>query len=1093
MSILLTLLLLCVKASYGQGGGASGTILGIVKDPAGLIIPGAKVEVKSTDTNVTQDTTTSSEGTYSVPYLKPGHYRVSVEAKGFSLSGVENINLEVDQVVRIDVEMKVGAASEQVTVSAQTQTIDTDSTTIGQVITDTQVSNLPLNGRDFMQLITLGPGATAQTGTEAINRRPNTTQSYSMMGGRDSSNGILLDGMFNNDLEENSVAIIPSLDAIQEFKEQTATFSAQYGRSAVQINLSTKSGTNDLHGTAYDFLRNDYLDAHAYFDRGRIPPLRQNQFGYSLGGPVYIPKLYHGQNKTFFFANYEGQRTSSGTTLFGEVPTQQELSGVFPVAITDPETGIVYPAGTQLPASIISTFGQQSKALFPAPNTNAAQGNYVTTTASTINANQQTYRIDQSFGAKNTLFGRYTDYQFDATVPGQITPQGDQLHNISTHSVVVSYTRTFSPTIVNQFMGGYLRVIPTGKGVTAPESSIAAFGLTGIFPYSANDSLPQIAFGSFGTTGLGFSVVGGAGNLPDPDFQHNYDFTDSLSISKGRHTISVGFGFLQSQWGVFNAENQTGQFSFSGQFTGHPIADLLLGHPASVRVAQPTQFSDTAGGARFAVNWTSYAPYVQDDWNVNSRLTVNVGLRYDWQAVPHESENHLAWLNLSVPGGGICVADKTIIDQGLGGGIYSYCGTTPGSSDNKVFAPRLGFAYRPFGGDKTVVRSAFGIFYDTFEQGEYAVSGAIYPWLLNGAYNATPGVNLLSTSNLFPDYTKSVGPVTESIVQANYLLMPQPNPKAPYAQQWSLSVEQQLTPHTKLEVNYDGAKGTHLFDRILVSQPLPPADPLHPTSVASREVYPNLPSFFTIEDRFDGNSNYNGLNVKLEHSTRSFFLLAAYTWSKSLDYKSAASSVGSESGFLMNNYDPRADYGPAAYDAPQRLVVSSVYQLPLGRGQRFLSNANQGADAIIGGWQVNGIALFQSGFPFSISAADAGGCLGTFSQRANISGAPYPSNFKKTPTEWFNTGAFSNPAPCFFGNSGRSILREAGVDNFDLSLFKNTAITERLSLQLRLESFNAFNRVQFGEPDNNVGDLTFGAVGSTSPARINQVAAKLIW
>jgi hypothetical protein len=1082
-----------VGALFGQGG-AVGSIVGTVTDSSRAVVPMVSVQIKNTDTNTTQLTSTSGAGTFSVPYLKPGHYQVTVQGAGFTTAVVDKISLDVDQTVRINVTLDVGAVNQNVAVNAGALTLDTDSATIGQVISDKQVANLPLNGRNFMQLITLGPGATSTTGTEAIARRPNTTSSYSLMGGRDSSNGILLDGMFNNDLEENSVAIIPSLDAIQEFKEQTATFSAEYGRSAEQINLSTKSGTNSLHGTAYDFLRNDFLDARAFFDPATLPPLRQNQFGYSLGGPVYLPKLYHGQNKTFFFANYEGQRTTSGTTIFGVVPTQDELNGIFPVAITDPETGKTYAPNTQLPSTILSVFGQQAKALFPAPNTNVPQGNFVTTTASSINANQQNYRIDQNFGATNSLFVRYSDYQYKTRTPNQITPQGDTLDDISDHSIVASYTHSFSSAAVNRFMGGYLKVTPTSQGITAPESTIAAFGLKGIFPYGPYSALPQISFGLIGS-GLGLSTVGGGGNLPDPDFQHNYNFTDSLSINKGSHTINVGFGFLKSQWGVFNAENQSGQFTFSGAFTGHPIADLLLGHPSQVRVAQPTPYSNTAGGAKFAVNWITLAPYIQDDWQVSQKLTVNVGIRWDYQSIPTEAENHLAWLNLAAPGGGLCVADQSIISQGLGGGIYSYCGKTPGSAQKTVFAPRVGLAYRPFDNSKTVIRSAYGIFYDSYEQGEYAESGAIYPWIVNGSYSAVPGQSLLDTANLFPDYSQAVGPVTEQIVKSNYLLMPQANPRAPYAQQWSFSVERELTASTTLEVNYVGTKGTHLFNRVLLSQPLPPADPNNPTPPASRLLYPNLPETFVIEDEFNGPSNYNGMNVKLEHRASDFFLLAAYTWSKSLDEKSAASGIAGDAGAgtPMNTYDQKADYGPSSYDATNRFVASGVYTLPIGRGKRVFSTANKATDVLIGGWQLNGIALFQTGLPYSIFGFDAGGCLGTLSQRASIIGNPNPSGFSRSPGQWFNTKAFVNPAACYFGTSGRNILRAPGRNNFDLSVFKNVTIRDRLSLQLRLESFNAFNHTQFGIPDNTVSDTTFGAVSSTQPARINQLGAKLIW
>jgi hypothetical protein len=411
--------------------GAVGTILGRVTDPAGAVVVGATVNVTNEDTNISQTTSTSSDGAYAIPYLKPGHYSLKVQAAGFAATEVQHINLLVDQSARVDAMLKPGATSQQIVVSGTSVQLDTETASIGQVISEKQVSDLPLNGRQFTSLMLLQPGAVQMTGSVSGEQatRPGSGDSLSLGGGRASSNQYLVDGVSINDVMYQTPAYQPSIDAIQEFKAQTDDYSAEYGSSANQINISYKSGTNSLHGTAYDFLRNNFFDARSYFDSS-VPVLRQNQFGYSLGGPVVIPKIYNGRNKTFFFANYEGLRATVYATDYILIPTPTELAGTFTTPIVDPLTGIPF-LNNQIPQSRIVNFANVINKYYPAPNTNTPQGNYVSSVDSPTVTDQQNYRIDQNFGSKNSIFGRYSKAN-NSYITGAVPVTAGYNHPINT-------------------------------------------------------------------------------------------------------------------------------------------------------------------------------------------------------------------------------------------------------------------------------------------------------------------------------------------------------------------------------------------------------------------------------------------------------------------------------------------------------------------------------------------------------------------------------------------------------------------------------------------------------------------------------------
>ncbi len=1076
-------LLSMTQLSYAQG--AAGTILGQVSDVTGAVVPGARVTITESDTNVSHSATTGPTGNYRVPYLNPGHYIILVETSGFNRTRIQHINLDVDQTVRVDVVLQLGATTQQVEVSAQSVQLDSESASIGQLISEQQVSDLPLNGRNFTSLMILQPGAVQMNSAGAPSgeqsTRPGSGGSLILGGGRASANQYLVDGVTINDVMYQTPAFEPSIEAIQEFKAQTETYSAEYGTSANQINIGYKSGTNQFHGTAFDFLRNNYFDARSYFDAS-VPILRQNDFGYSLGGPIWIPKVYNGKDRTFFFANYEGLRSTTYATEYGVVPTAAELSGQFTTPIKDPATGVFFP-GNQIPSSQISNFATQMNKYIPATNTNVAQGNFVGTANSPITTDQQNYRVDQTFGLKNTIFGRYSkaDNIFDS---GAIPATSGYVHPIHATNYQITYIRTFSPNFINQFRYSHLDVAADQLGVSVPQSAIDAFHFTGIYSPmpDAQRTLPNVGI-------TGFLGLGGAVNTPWLNDQVTRQIADSATLIKGRHTMTFGFDYRH--WTLANNTTTgfSGQFTFTGDFSGDPFADYLLGYLEQVWSTQPTSQSDPKDpGSPVNIVYNSMGPFFQEDWKVSPRLTINIGTRYDWASVPYEEHNHWSWLDTTIPGGGLCVADNSLITSGLGANLYRYCGRQAGPSQKWVFAPRVGVSFSPV--NNWVLRAGYGLFFDTAETFEDIGSGNIYPYTVRTTLYATPGVNLINADHLFPDLS-APGPVTAADLS---FYEPQSRTRLnPYIQNWSLSVEHQLFRGTKVEAYYAGSKGTHLNTRMTSNQPYA-YDPANPSPPGDRLPFPNFG--LIVEEFWSAYSNYNSLNMKVESNVSNLSLVAAYTWAKSMDDKSAAASIGGDNaGWAgpMDAHRPQLDYSVSSYDIPQRFVASFNYKLPIGRGQKVLNQANALVDAFVGGWQVNGIASFQSGFPYTVAAPDLDNYNNAYGQRANLVGNPYPHGFHRTAEQWFNTAAFAQPPLGIYGSSPRNFLRGQGTNNLDASLFKTTHFGEHLALELRLEAFNALNRAQFAFPDSNVADPTFGVVRAAAPGRILQLGAKLRW
>jgi Carboxypeptidase regulatory-like domain len=1143
--VLCFMIVLTVVRAFSQAG-VTGTITGSVVDSTGSVIGNASVIVTNIATGVNSHTQTTGSGEYTLPDLNPGTYRVTVESPGFERSVVNNVGLIVAQTVRLNVRMMAGVVSETVTVESNAVALDTDSSAISQIVTNQQVVELPINGRNFLQLLYIGAGAVT-VGAEQGTMRQGEGAAVSINGARPESNNYILDGMVNTDQALNTPAVVLSIDAIQEFKEQTAISPAQYGFSANQVNISSKSGTNQLHGSVFYFGRNDFFDAQNYFNLpGTHPLLRQHQFGFVVGGPVIIPGLYNGRNKTFFLANYEGERIESGNITFQNEPNSQFLQGNFTALAAnpansacvpgnavancipiDPTTGKRFP-GDIIPAGRFSRVANVaiSAGYFDAPNCpGLCNGfNHEQTPILPTSSDQQTYRIDRDMGRFGRLFGRYSQDPFHTQSQDASSLVAGRAHEdeIARNSEA-SWTMSFGPRIVNNFIAGYLEADSIDSGVPVSTADTAALGLTGTYTGLADmyRTAPKLGFGN--QLGENLGAYGGGGNSTIGDSSMEV-FSDTVTMSRGNHTVTMGAEYRHWLLDRNLAVNPLGGFTYSDYWSGNQVADFDLGYYSAANVFQPSGASSSQGNPR-EFHFSYFAPYIQDDWKATPNLTINAGLRWDYRPFPYETHNHMGWLDVTNPNGGLCIADQSLVTSGVTapapgfGTFYRYCGRkNPAPPEKFDFGPRFGFAYRPFGDEKTVLRGGYGLYWDALEGKEIDGSADIYPYLIRTSLTQSPGTGLIAglntTNNLFVNYSSTVGPAIPGLTGVDTFLavvIPE-KPHNSYMQQYSLSIQRELARNTTFEVNYIGNKGTHLLSRIEINQAEDPsaaciAAPTSPgCSTLARQPYPYFSTF--IDSTPTAYSNYNSMNLKFEHRAHQTSITSIFTWAKSMDDKSVAGAIGADAGGYqgyMNNHNPNLDYGPSEFDVDKRFVTSVVYDLPFGRGKRFLGGTGGLTNAVIGGWEVNGIYTAQTGFPFSVLATDISGFLGTASQRANK--LPGNSSFKKSRSQWIDKSAYSQPLEGYYGTSSRNYLRQPGINNFDLALFKNLGfLHESAHLQLRLEAFNALNHPQFypnpalsqyaaggTTVDTNVNDAAFGQVNGASFGREVQLGAKIVF
>jgi hypothetical protein len=1066
---------------------ATGQITGTVKDATGALVPGATVTVISELTGSKRETVTGKDGNYAIPLLSVSTYSVTASLQGFRAAKQSGVRLFVDQVARVDLSLQTGELTEVVEVKAAAVALDTESATVGHVITEKQITDLPLNGRNFLSLLFLGAGA-VETAGEQGTMRQGAGNAISLMGARPTSNNFMIDGTSNTDTALGTPAVILSVDAMEEFKEQTKTYSAEYGFSANQINLVSRSGSNQFRGAFFYFGRNEGLDAKNFFDSptSQKPTLDQKQFGGTISGPII-------RDKTFLLFNYEGARIERGSSTFFIVPTPDQLAGRFSTTIIDPLTGQPFPNNT-IPTSRFSRLAQLAirNGWYPSPNTNVPQGNYQQVRTLPQTQNQFTVRLDQDLGRFGRAFARFTKTTYENTSSGSVTPEiGDTPFVQNNKNWQVSHTVPIRNNVVNVFRFAHTESLANQEGTPCPQSDVDFLGLTGVF-----SNIPDAQRGCPGIAMQGIARAGGAVNDYTASNQPMWDISNTTTWVKGNHTFNFGANYRKWSLQRDTAADLLGDFgNFNILFTGNTVADFLLGYYGGATAFQPGPSTSGGVGNPYEFNWTYLAPYIQDDWKVNSKLTLNLGLRYDYRSAPYETNDHMAWRNLDYAPGGLLVADKSLVNAGIvDGAYYQEAGRrSPKNPDQyKVFAPRVSFAYRPSESGNTVVRGGYGLFYDSAELREIDGAAGVYPYVSRNNYTQTLNQTtpLQTTDQLFPNF--SGGGVAKPAFNSFLAVSQSPEPRNPKVQQWSLGVQQQLSRTTTAEVNYVGSHGSNLLMRINVAQALP-YTPDKPT-VAGRKPFPNFGTY--IDSEWSGFSDYHGLNATLTHRGRGLLASVAYTFSKSTDSKSSAAALGANEsagwqGFL-NNHDVARDHGLSGFDVAHRVSASFVWNLPFGKGERFGGNASGVKNAIIGGWQMNGIYLWQGGFPISIFAADVGGVLDTFgTNRADIVGDIHSGG--GSTDQWFNTAAFAQPALGAFGNSGRSILRGPGQNRVDLGFFKNFVLPKNATLQFRLEAFNAFNHPNFLAVSQNLTARNFGVVTSARDGRIVQLGAKLLF
>ena len=1048
---------------------STAAIVGRVTDPSGAVLPGAKITARNLSTSLERTTISSDSGDFELPFLPiGGSYTLTAGRDGFQTQELSGIVLQVDQRARLDVVMKVGSVSEKIVVEDAAPIVNTESGSIGQVIGNKKIVDLPLNGRNFLQLASLMPSAIV--GTSGTVGSP----VVSVSGGRQSKTEFLLDGISINEQLFDGVVVRPSVDAIQEFKVQANSFSAEYGRGNAIVNVSIKSGTNEIHGTLFEFLRNDKLDARNFF-LARKAPYRQNQFGFALGGPV-------AKNKSFFFLNYEGTRIRQGRTFNPIVPSAAFRVGDFSAVaapVRDPLTGDPFP-GNVIPTNRINPSTAFFQKFMPDQNTGIGTFSYAAPFSN--GQNQGNARYDHIFSPKDLMAVRYTVNHLEAFNPGAYPQNGGSNQRQRVQNLVLSETHIFSPTVVNDLRLGYTRMHNANLNQGLGTNLTIQSGIRGYEETSQN-------FPGFPNLGItGFQGIAGNSFQPLVNPTNMYQLTDNLSIIRGSHTIKVGADLRNYRLTSTNSANSRGSFAFTGAYTGQGYADFLTGFPTSGNRSFPRNL--------FGLYETRYHFFVQDDWKVSSRLTVNIGLRYELNMQPTAMLGQSARFNfengkweVSTFKGQINTVSQQVAQFAFPRFQNLIVKATDVGLPNKLlynryndFAPRLGLAWRPLGDNKTVLRAGAGIFY-LLTSGNNAVSAPIInvPFIEDES-KQQPVVNgrpTLGVQNFFEPFSVNANFTTPLTFGFN------PHMKTPTMYQWNFAVQRQLTRDMSLEVAYVGNKGTFLERSLPTNLPRVSSTDLRPFQQRRQRPEFGTGAFYDNRE----NSNYNALEMKLEKRfAQGVNFLMAYAYSKSID--GSTNDQGGGDG-ADNPFNLRTMRGRSNLDVGQRFVFSGGWDLPFGKGRAYGANMSRAADMIVGGWQLGGIVTLQGGFPFTpVIASDPANVAFTYARRADVIGTGKVD--KCTRESCFNIADFRVPAPFTIGNAGRNILRGPGIANVDLSIFKNFKLSERMSLQFRAEAFNAFNHTQFNNPNNNIELLTQGGrIFSAKDPRIGQFALKL--
>ena len=1113
LSLIVMLFLAVAPALFGQS--ITGDILGTVRDSSGsgAVVPGAKVTLKATDTGISVEGTTDGEGNYIFAQIKPGNYSVTVSKEGFATSTVSSIDLEIGQRPRVDFALKVGEATERVEISAGgAPQLETETSSMGQVLEQQVVQDLPILDRNFVQLMTISAGVApigAGTSPAALwsgTKGGDTTASVA--GGRESNESFLVNGIESRNARFGSANLRTSFDAIQEVEVKTNNFSSEYGRSGGVTIITLKSGANAFHGDAFNYFRNDDLNANDFFSNlnGQArAKLRYNNFGGSFGGPVRLPHLYNGTNKTFFFFNYEGFRQPTGSNFTARLPSAAQLAGnladdsygtgIFPTNSTycqtnslgtasvkcgdaiDPTTSKAFP-GNVIPTGRLNSTSQKWIQFWAAPNfqgpASATPGlpqyNYRVTKNGFVNWDQYNTRIDHALTSRDQLWGSYTYENRPTVQPGSLPLSGNSFP-IKDTLATVTESHTFSPTVINEARFGYNRgyAYKVGEGALSTNYAKSVFGFTNTSTNDFDFGVPNLGISNslFNTPGSPAESIGA--------LDQNFQWVDHLSVAKGNNSIKVGIDFMHEKFYQVTDFSGVPSVTFTPLYTGVSFADYLLGDIQSA--------SASVGDSSQDLRSNYYGGFFQDDWHASHNLTLNLGIRYEYQQTPYDTSSKTAYFD----------PDPSVEQV-----VYSRDGAVRNGivdPDYNNFAPRVGFAWNPSFLTNTVIRGGAGTFYasDNWNELQFLVYAPDFASTQTLTSNPNPAVPGYSFSDLFPAASPSGGTSSPFTLDKHN--------RTPYVNGWNLDVQHTFASNWLVDVGYIGNVAQKLPQRRNLDAPSFDSTGLIP--ISQRAPYPQYSS---ILDSYNGGwSSYNGMAVRAEKRlSDSWYFLVSYTYSHALDL--GTTDDFSNTGIDMKRYDK----GNGDYDIRQRAVFSYVYELPFGHGKQFLANAPGVVDKVLGGWEWNGITVFSTGqYSTPTLPTDwivcGSYCNGSIPNRV---GNPIPAH--RSYTNYFNINAFAYPGcegtatpylPCknglhIEGNAGRNSLETPGINNWDMGLMKRTHITEHVNTQFNAQAQNVFNHTQFAGAGGNLSAGSFGIIQGVQAAhgpRVLQLSFRMMF
>ena len=1049
-SILLVLLAAMATPSWAQVD--TGAILGTVKDASGGVVPGATVALTHKQTNITTRVTTDARGYYEAVGLATGTYSATVSLQGFKEATRANIDVRIQDRLRIDFTLELGAAAETVVVTTETPVLQTQEGSLGQVIETQQIRELPVSGRSFVPLAALTPGVWFVEGSTNGNAGEEDTVITNGM--RASATNFMLDGVDNNNNDSPGHPIVqPNVDAIEEFKVQTSNYSAEFGRSGgAVINMTIKGGGNDTKGTVFLFGHNGSLDARDFFadPSEEKPPFSYYQYGGTIGGPI-------SRGRAFFFADFQGTNQKRSDTLTLSVPTARMRAGDFseegnPI-IYDPRTGQPFD-GNIIPADRISPLAQAFINLYPNPNREGLRNNYVVAPTVKDDTYQGDLRLDDNFTASDAIFGRGSYIKETRLIPAPlagIAGGGDYGTGDTTRTTwgtALGYSKTLTSRSFNEFRFGFNQLstsvgVPVG-GTFIPPADLQVPGVT----------LDSRVNGLTAFAPDTYNFIGDPEFNPTYTFSQELQFSDALTFLLGNHSLRTGVTIRRSRFNLFQIPQPRGKFTFSGEFTadlstgeqidGDPLADALLGLASQTDIQNITDIKNTT--------WY-YAAFIQDDFRVTNNLTVNLGLRYEYTAPTTEAFNRQS--NFDFATGQILVADQNGNSRGLV------------NVQENNFAPRFGFAWTPGESNCWVIRGGYGIYYNNQEPRTAFQLGFNPPFFFSVSRFSDYGV---TPAAIVDDGFPSVNP---DDAEFPGLITVDQNFKSPYYEQWNIAVQRVLPWNMAVEVAYVGTRGLHLQVLRDRNQPTPA-----PGDVQKRRPYPIYGNFASIEN--SGRASYNGFQLKVSKRLGSgLWFLVSYNYGKA---KSDQGEIGLASPWPQNSLDVASDYGRSDGDQAHRLVGSFTWDLPFGEGRAHTSSSGI-MNTIFGGWQFGGIITYGSGFPFTPLIGSDPSNTGTFgSVRPNLVGDPSVPD--PGPNGWFNTGAYETPAAYTFGNAPRNSITGPDFLDVDLYLAKRFGLTQNLSLEFRIEVFNVANRANFAQPDPFIDSDSGGTItGLAAPMR----------